>query len=57
MSEKQITALGLTKTGWNRIDELLTRANKEQLRLIMIKIMEKLPEDQITIEYNKKVKP
>ena len=55
MSEKQITALGLTKTGWNRIDELLTRANKEQLRLIMIKIMEKLPEDQITIEYNKKV--
>ena len=52
MTEKQITPNGLTKQGWRKIEEMLAKANKEQLRTILIKVMENLPMDQVTIKYN-----
>ena len=52
MTEKQLTPMGLTKQGWKKVDEILAKANKEQIRLIMLKCMEKLPDDQVAIKYN-----
>lgn len=53
MTEKQITPMGLTQAGWNKIDDMLARANKEQIRMIMLKCIDKLPADNITVVYNK----
>ena len=50
MTEKQITPMGLTTAGWNRVDDLLAKANKEQIRTILMKCAEKLPDDLITIQ-------
>jgi len=55
MTEKQIIAQGLTQSGWKKIDDLLARANKEQRRIIMMKCADKLPQDIVTVELNKKV--
>jgi len=52
MTAKQIVSNGLTTQGWNKLDELLGKSNQEQLRLILTKIIERLPADQITIKYN-----
>jgi len=49
MSEKQIIPEGLTKTGWKKVDELLARANKEQIRTIITRCIDKLPDDKITL--------
>jgi len=52
MTEKQVTPMGLTTQGWKKVDEMLAKANKAQIRMIMVKCMEKLPEDQVAITYN-----
>jgi len=52
MTEKQITTQGLTTQGWKKVDELLARANPEQIRIIMLKCIKKLPEDQVMVTYN-----
>lgn len=53
MTERQITPQGLTIAGWKKVEEILAKANKEQIRLIMLKCMENLPSDQVTVVYNK----
>ena len=53
MTEKQITPMGLTKNGWNKIDEILARANKEQIKTILLKCAEKLP-DQVLVTFSPK---
>lgn len=52
MTEKQVRSQGLSNQGWKRIDDLLARSNKEQIRLIMFKCIEKLPDDQVMVTYN-----
>lgn len=52
MTKKQIIANGLTNAGWKKVDDILAKANKEQIRMIMHKCIEKLP-DEVTIKYNK----
>ena len=52
MTEKQITPAGLTNTGWRKVDEMLARANKEQIKMIMLKCAEKLPGEDVTLIFN-----
>ena len=49
MTEKQIMTEGLTKAGWKRFDELLAKANKEQIRTMLTRCISKLPDDKITL--------
>ena len=54
MTEKQISVQGLTKQGWRKVDEILAKANKQQLRIMLIKIIDKIPTDKISIKFDER---
>lgn len=49
MTEKQVTPQGLTNIGWKKVEEILTKANKAQIKTIMMMCFEKIDDGSIEI--------
>ena len=54
MEREYPMAKGLTAKGWTTVEGILARANSEQIKIIMQKCLNHLPEENATIIFNGK---